>query len=765
MTTFLYFFVLLLATTLTNSLVHAQTARVTNTVTTESAGVLFDRHPLLVSVTEWQNARRTDSLVWALKDTSALVRARVALALANVQDPTTATVLVRYLDDSDVTVRRLAAFALGQIGIAAGNMESSNNEPAELALWKQYHAETEVVVKQAILEALGKCGSQTTMIRITNGEEFRKSSLPKPLITGALMAVARLGLKNIMTPSANDFCFDWLRRPESEKNADIGFAASYLFSRAPVSQWKPYSQALGIVADMKKYAPEVQINIAKALAKTGNAQFFDPVRKMVKSQDWRVRVECARVFGAFGSTTATVVGLNSLTADKSMHVRLTVYEQLRLLNPRYDDKTLKVLKIQALAPGTDPRERGALIKTIALAEPNWAWNERERWAGDVTQSPHPILQIDVIEAIGQCRDTAAQRYLTEKVQTSVKMLTHSNTNTSATNATTAVPPMTEQNAPLGVFLRNNILVSAAALNALHASWRRSRTEVRFSSAATAVHYKLLEQALNTSDIALMNTAADALADSAFIPFGAGKALAAKLQTLKTPRDVEAIDAVIRAIAKIRATDAISALTALLQDSCEVTARAAADGLEKLLGSRPAYRVVKPPQRSISLDKLREAWNNNTVQITTALGDIVITLDVESAPLTVLNFLALMNKGKLNGVPFHRVVADFVVQGGDYERGDGWGGSESVIRSEFAPVPFERGVLGMASAGKDTEGSQYFIMHSAAPHLDGRYTAFGRVVRGMDIVDKLLPYDEAIEVKAADLSVMTKAAPKAGKGKR
>jgi peptidylprolyl isomerase len=97
-------------------------------------------------------------------------------------------------------------------------------------------------------------------------------------------------------------------------------------------------------------------------------------------------------------------------------------------------------------------------------------------------------------------------------------------------------------------------------------------------------------------------------------------------------------------------------------------------------------------------------------------------------------------GRYDGVPFHRVVPNFVVQGGDFERGDGWGGPGFAIRSEFTRIPYGRGTIGMASAGKDTEGSQFFLTHSMQPHLDGRYTAFGAVVEGMDVVDRLLPND-------------------------
>jgi cyclophilin family peptidyl-prolyl cis-trans isomerase len=96
------------------------------------------------------------------------------------------------------------------------------------------------------------------------------------------------------------------------------------------------------------------------------------------------------------------------------------------------------------------------------------------------------------------------------------------------------------------------------------------------------------------------------------------------------------------------------------------------------------------------------------------------------------------------VVFHRVVPNFVIQGGD-PRGDGWGGPGYTIRSEFSPIPFDAGVIGMASAGKDTEGSQWFVTHSPQPHLDGRYTVFGRVTGGLDVVHKIQVDDRIFDI--------------------
>jgi cyclophilin family peptidyl-prolyl cis-trans isomerase len=128
-----------------------------------------------------------------------------------------------------------------------------------------------------------------------------------------------------------------------------------------------------------------------------------------------------------------------------------------------------------------------------------------------------------------------------------------------------------------------------------------------------------------------------------------------------------------------------------------------------------------------------------VRCMTGRGEFVIALDGKSAPNTVASFLALIRKGFYDGLTFHRVVPDFVVQGGD-PRGDGWGGPGYTIRSEWSRLPYERGTVGIAHAGKDTGGSQFFVALSPQPHLNGRYTVFGRVIKGMDAVDSIQPQD-------------------------
>ena len=136
--------------------------------------------------------------------------------------------------------------------------------------------------------------------------------------------------------------------------------------------------------------------------------------------------------------------------------------------------------------------------------------------------------------------------------------------------------------------------------------------------------------------------------------------------------------------------------------------------------------------------------------------IRLELDAKAAPITTENFLSLVKEGFYDGLIFHRVIPGFMIQGGD-PLGNGMGGSEKKIKGEFAanghpnPIRHVRGVISMArSMDKNSASSQFFIMHADAPHLDGQYAAFGKVVEGIETVDEIasIPTDYSDRPKIA-----------------
>jgi peptidyl-prolyl cis-trans isomerase B (cyclophilin B) len=147
-----------------------------------------------------------------------------------------------------------------------------------------------------------------------------------------------------------------------------------------------------------------------------------------------------------------------------------------------------------------------------------------------------------------------------------------------------------------------------------------------------------------------------------------------------------------------------------------------------------------PDMQIDVKKSYSAIMNTTK------GVIEIKLFPEYAPKTVNNFVFLIKEGFYDGVTFHRVIQDFVIQGGD-PTGTGRGGPGYKFEDEFNgnPLKHERGIISMANAGPNSNGSQFFITHSPQPHLNNKHTVFGKVVNGLDVVDSIEQGDTMVEV--------------------
>ena len=145
-------------------------------------------------------------------------------------------------------------------------------------------------------------------------------------------------------------------------------------------------------------------------------------------------------------------------------------------------------------------------------------------------------------------------------------------------------------------------------------------------------------------------------------------------------------------------------------------------------------------RTPNWDRLAELEYEPIWVLETNKGTIKIAMDVLSAPASISGIDSLTRAGAYDSVAFHRVVPNFVIQGGDVETGDGFGGPDYVVPTEASAKEYRRGMVGIASAGTDTEGSQYFVMHQWKPHLNAGYTIIGEVVEGVDVVDRIMVGD-------------------------
>jgi cyclophilin family peptidyl-prolyl cis-trans isomerase len=247
------------------------------------------------------------------------------------------------------------------------------------------------------------------------------------------------------------------------------------------------------------------------------------------------------------------------------------------------------------------------------------------------------------------------------------------------------------------------------------------------------------------------------------------AAAAQLGTLKPDGGAEALVNAYRAAAGDSSyTARAAALTAL----ASYGAAAAGDTLKGALKDREwavrlrAVELLKtlepggsyaeairpvpdtPPDAAYEAPELIAPRVSPHLYIETPKGTIEIELAVVDAPLAARHIMALARKGFFDGLNFHRVVPNFVIQGGD-PRGDGEGGPGFTIRDELSEQPYLRGTVGLALDGRDTGGSQFFITHSPQPHLDARYPVIGRVVSGMDVVDQIQQGDRIRQVRVWD----------------
>jgi cyclophilin family peptidyl-prolyl cis-trans isomerase len=265
---------------------------------------------------------------------------------------------------------------------------------------------------------------------------------------------------------------------------------------------------------------------------------------------------------------------------------------------------------------------------------------------------------------------------------------------------------------------------------------------------------LLLERLKDEDAAVRAAAAAGLAE--IKPANAEQPLVDAYEFSQRDASYSARAAALTALSKYGAAAAGPTLKKALADK-DWAVRLRASQLLKEIEPASTAEVAKQirPAPTTAPPALYEAAHLVNPPVSTAAyldtdrGTIQIELAVLDAPLTVENFVTLARKGFFDGLTMHRVVPDFVIQGGD-PRGDGEGGPGYTIRDELSERPYLRGVVGMAlDLWGDTGGSQFFITHSPQPHLDAKYTVFGRVIAGMDVVDRIEQGDVIRRVRVND----------------
>jgi cyclophilin family peptidyl-prolyl cis-trans isomerase len=253
--------------------------------------------------------------------------------------------------------------------------------------------------------------------------------------------------------------------------------------------------------------------------------------------------------------------------------------------------------------------------------------------------------------------------------------------------------------------------------------------------------------LNRNDAGISYTVALAFQDTAIQETVRKKylpQLRAAYSEMKGNNDIEPMIEMIKVFSQLNDSASIPLLIKSLSDNEKIIRAEAKKALKDITSKEYGEQLIgeTTQQQQTNLD---EIYNYSGARIETSKGNIRLRFLKNAAPFTIQSFISLVKKSFYNNLTFHRVVSNFVIQGGD-PLGNGSGGPGYSIRTEVHPdVRYDKaGMVGIASAGKDTEGSQFFITHCATPHLDGRYTIFAET-NDIDVVNKIMVGDSIKQI--------------------
>ncbi|MQA30906.1 MAG: hypothetical protein GEU82_13910 [Luteitalea sp.] len=623
-------------------------------------------------------------LIRMLTDSEGRIRRRAALAVGRVGLPAGVPPLLALVSDSDPEVRQMAAFGLGLIA------DRRASEPLIGLL-----NDPSPLVKASAAEALGLIGD---------------AAAATPVARMAAQIVASGALAQLPAEDADErrdspaaafrealFAIVRLKSYDALAEAALDGAGQ------PRVRWWPVAYALQRLEDpralpalltlLKEPAVETRAFAAKGLGWTKQRASVDALLPLVGGPDQRVAIEAIRSLGRLADPAAAPALLKILQTPKGdAHRRIEAAVSLAATG---GDGALDALL--DLLGDPVPAIRAAAIAGIARIDPE----------GFVTvlsgldPDPHWSVRAALASALGTLDDEAGAARLTAMLEDSDQR---------------AIP---------------------AVLAALAA---------RKSPAAAAT----LIARLDADDPVVRTAAANGLAQ--LKPPEGVAALTAAYRRGERDTTYLARAAALSALAAYGAAEATPVLNAALADKDWAVRRRAATLLQQFDPATDAAARIRPAPsvapELFALPRVTDPPVSIQAYIDTDRGTIQIELAVLDAPITVQNFVTLARKGFYDGVVFHRVVPDFVVQGGD-PRGDGEGGPGYSIRDELSQRAFRRGAVGMALDWADTGGSQFFITHSAQPHLNAKYTLFARVIAGMDVVDRIEQWDVIRRVRIWD----------------
>ena len=626
----------------------------------------------------------TTDVKLGLADSDRSVRRRAALAAGRIGDAGAVPALIPLLQDSELEVRQMAAFALGLIG------EPLAVDPLLAAL-----KDPEPVVRGRAAEALGQIGDARAAPAIA---QMVVGALPPkaPLVTVRGDDPASL-TDPWLEPRLGVFALARLKDARSAQAALLlagkprfdWWAATWTAMRLENPALRPLLVAAVTSTDALSRAYG-----ARGLGALKDPADLDTLLPLLRDRDETVVVNAVRAAALLGEARA-VPPVSALLRSPSSVLRVEALKALSVLPP---DRGLRE-RVIAEVGSPEPWMRAAALQALARME-------REDFAlvlANLDPDPVWFVRAGLAAALAIAGDEASQARL------------------------------------LAMLKDDDVRVLPYVLEAL----RQARGPDSVDT---------LRRHLDHPDFAVRMAAADQLA--ALKVTGLSEALAASLARAKGDVEMDARLSLVTLLAIQKDARAAALLREIASgDSARPVRERAAREL-RALGETPPAPGPEPVTRP-ALDYLEalapyEAAAGSVytprVFLQMKQGRVEIHLNVVEAPLMSATFLDLARRGYFDGLTFHRVVPGFVVQGGD-PRGDGNGGPGFALRDEIGQRPYGRGVVGMALSGKDTGGSQLFITLAPAPHLDGRYTVFGWVASGMDVVDKIRPGDVIEKVEA------------------
>ena len=660
-------------------------------------------------VADLQDRLQVDSLLVYLTSERPEVRYLAARAFGSVRgDSTVVGPLSALLADPILDVRTMAAYALGQQGYPAAlaPLTAAFERYDTTGLFDPMH--------RAILEAVGKVGDTVTLRQLATVDTYRASDTA--LVVGRMQGIYRLGVRGIVSPLATARAVAAATDSRLPLRARL-YAAHYL-ARAAVA---PDSTLAGLLAAFEALGPTAGPVAGESVERStaggaGGTSAAGPVEAGVSGQRLRpeLRIALARALGRVGDTLVAESLAGLFARERDIRVRV---ELLRAAG-RHPGPSARRLLVAAVRDTSEWIARTAAEQLIEIGSPQAATAYWGLARDSVITAAKPALYAAALRHLPSAYGEYRQ-YITSELRRRLDVPSAGpadDYHKADILRAMAEWPWNYRFLMARAFGPGSRAERTAAAEGLDAIARRPDIVAYLRAGLPAFkreYADYLRRVFASDDASLQAVAAQTIA----IPhlyfrteFGGDFGfLAAAQARLKLPQHVETAYAI-------------------------EGARAALE---------PEYVARKLPpahNHAVNWDIYRSLQPGLSVAIATPRGEIVVDLLEREAPATTVSFVQLVRTGFYNEKRFHRVVPGFVTQGGD-PGGDGYGSLDYTIRTETPPLYYDAaGYVGMASAGPHTEGVQFFFTHAAAPHLDGRYTIFGRVVSGMDVVLALRPGD-------------------------